>query len=289
MVNYHVLNDSIVLNYNGKTQVVARGDSRYDAVLGCIKEGNLDDIPSVVEIERGFENSGIELRDGLLYENDSPLPSELSDRILKFKEQGLPYAPLFAFWDNLKNNPSFNARKMLFKFLEHNGHPLTQDGCFIAYRGVTEDFKDVHTKTFDNKPGSICEMNRDLVDDNPNNTCSSGLHVACFDYAKGFGPKLVEVKVNPSDVVAVPTDYNGTKMRTCKFEVVQECANLRSELVYGQPMKTFEAPEELDEEEKCAGDEDCEGGTDCENHCQGCGDERDGLANFCGNCGDSLN
>lgn len=289
MVNYHVLNDSIVLNYNGKTQVVAKGDGRYDAVLECIKGGDLDSIPAVVEIERGFSDSGIELRDGLLYENDAPLPSELSDRILKFKEQGLPYAPLFCFWDNLKRNPSFNARKMLFKFLEHNGHPLTQDGCFIAYRGVTEDFKDCHTKTFDNKPGSICEMNRDLVDDNPNNTCSSGLHVACFDYAKGFGPKLVEVKVNPSDVVAVPTDYNGTKMRTCKFEVVQECENLRSELVYGEPMKTFQAPEDdQDDEEACVSGDGCEGGTECDGHCQGCGEERDSFANFCGECGESL-
>jgi hypothetical protein len=69
-----------------------------------------------VEIERGFEGSGIELRDGLLWEGSSPLPAELSDRILMFKEKGIPYQPLFKFWENLKKNPSYNARKMLFKF-----------------------------------------------------------------------------------------------------------------------------------------------------------------------------
>ena len=42
--------------------------------------------------------------------NNEPLPAELEARILKFKELKLPYAPLLKFWDNLKQNPSFNSR-----------------------------------------------------------------------------------------------------------------------------------------------------------------------------------
>lgn len=279
MVNYHVLNDSVVLNYNGTTKVIAKGDSRFEAVLQCIRESKTDpeklnDIPAVVEIERGFQGSALELRDGVLYEGESPIPTELNDRILKFKDAQLPYDSLLRFWDNLKKNPSFNARQMLFKFLEHNGHPLTQDGCFIAYRGVREDFKDKHTGKWDNAPGSVCEMPRDQVDDNPNNTCSTGLHVACFNYAKDFGVRLVEVKVNPADVVCVPTDYNGTKMRTCKFEVIQECAAIRSELLYGQPSQV-EADESEEEEE-----EEYEDG-----QCRECGMVNDDDANFCKECG----
>lgn len=241
-LNYHVLNDSIVLNYEGKTKTIAKGDERYEPVLNAIRSDKLADIPGIVEIERRYNGQGIELKDGLLVANNEPLPSELESRILKYKEQSLPYDSLLKFWENLKKNPSFNARKMLFKFLEHNGIPLTQDGHFIAYRGVTEDFKDRHTNTFDNKPGSVCEMPREQVDDNPNNTCSSGLHVACFEYAKGFATKLVEVKVNPADVVCVPVDYDGTKMRTCKFEVVQECKEINTELV-----KELPSDEEEDE------------------------------------------
>lgn len=251
MLNYHVTNDTIVLNYGGKTINIASDDSRYTDVENCIRNGTLDRIPEIVEIERAFQGSGVELRDGLLWEGQNPFPAELSQRILMFKDKKLPYKPLLKFWDNLKKNPSFNSRKMMFAFLEHNGHPLTQDGCFIAYRGVTEDFRDKHTKKFDNKPGSICEMPRQDVNDNPNETCSHGLHVACFDYAKGFGERLVEVKVNPSDVVCVPVDYNGTKMRVCKFEVIQECAAMREELVYGKEEieeEEFEEYDDLDEE-----------------------------------------
>ncbi len=128
---------------------------------------------------------------------------------------------------------------MLYRFLEHNGHPLTEDGCFIAYRGVTDDFRDCRTRSIDNSVGSVVEMPREQVDDNPNNTCSYGLHVACFNYAEGFGPKLIEVKVNPKDVVCVPEDYEGTKMRVCRYEVVNESDNRpKNDTLYGNEVNT---------------------------------------------------
>lgn len=66
-------------------------------------------------------------------------------------------------------------------------------------------------------------MERSLVDDNPNNTCSSGLHVASFKYAEDFGSgRLVLCEVDPRDVVSVPVDYNSQKMRTCKYKVIGE-------------------------------------------------------------------
>lgn len=141
----------------------------------------------------------------------------------------------------------------MFKFLENNGHPFTEDGHFIAYRSVSEDFKDFHTKSFDNKPGAVCEMPRELVDDNPNNTCSSGLHVASWVYARGFGDegrKLVSVKVDPRDVVCVPTDYNNTKMRVSKFVVVEQVEVPHDdETVYGFKNKPEEIYEEEEEDE----------------------------------------
>jgi hypothetical protein len=277
-MHYHVLNNSIVLNYLGKTVVVSKEDSRYEPVLQCIRENRLDDIPPVAEIEKAFEGTGMELRDGILYTQDQPIPPELNARILQYKEQGIPYDSLLLFWENLKLNPSYNARLMLFNFLTHNGHPLTEDGCFIAYRGVTTDFKDVHIGKFNNAVGAVCEMARELVDDNPNNTCSSGLHVACFDYAKGFGAQLIEVKVNPRDVVAVPTDYNGTKMRTCRFEVVAVGENLRTEALYGH------APSE-----NTLSDEDEDENLDDENQeefeCNNCGADREYSHKFCPECG----
>lgn len=219
-VNYHILDNSMVLSFDGKTTTIAKGDNRYDLILQAIRDDNLDGIPDLVDANiKHLTDAGLEVIDGLVYVNGEAMPPELSDRVLKFVEEKLPMQYLVKFWNNLKLNPSYNSRQMLFKFLETNNHPITQDGCFVAYRGVRDDFKDCHTGTFDNSIGQVLEMSRDAVDDNPNNTCSSGLHVASYEYAKNFGNTTVEVKVNPKDVVCVPTDYNGTKMRVCKFEV----------------------------------------------------------------------
>jgi len=263
-MNYHMLKGSIVLNYEGKTESIAKDDPRFERIIQCVRENRLDDIQDIVEeVNRLFTAKGIDLIDGIIYVNNQPLPHELSDRIIAYKEENLPFDSLLKFWENLKENPSFNARQMLFKFLEHNGHPLTQDGCFIAYRGCTDDFKDRRTGKFDNSPGSICEMPRQLVDDNPNNTCSDGLHVASYAYAYNWGEnnKTIEVKINPKDVVCVPTDYQNTKMRVCKFEVVQECKAEREETLY------------IDDHNDC--DDDM---------CSNCGDSYQ-LDIYCSTCG----
>lgn len=220
VVNYHILTNSMVLNFDGKTVAIHNSDARYAPILQAIKDDRLVDIPDLVDISKAYNKNGLELKDNLLWLDDEALPDSLSERILAFQQDQLPFEYLIKFARKLRKNPSFNSREQLYKFLEHNGHPITKEGNFIAYRGVTEDFKDIHTGKFDNRPGQICEMRRDEVDDNPNNTCSKGLHVACYDYAKSFGPKLIEVEVDPQDVVCVPTDYNGTKMRVCKFKVV---------------------------------------------------------------------
>jgi hypothetical protein len=126
-------------------------------------------------------------------------------------------------------------------------------------------------------------MARDLVDDNPNNTCSAGLHVACFDYAKGFGSRLVEVKVNPRDVVCVPTDYNGTKMRTCRFEVVAECVKMRTEELYGHDKTEIS---EYDEEQQQTEEERGEA-LIAQGECPNCG-STDQHGAYCSECGVSL-
>jgi len=84
------------------------------------------------------------------------------------------------------SNPSMTSRNELFLFLEAANLPITEDGCFLAYKAVTSDFKDKHSRKFDNSPGVTLEMPRRDVDDNREQTCSYGFHAAAYEYAKGF-------------------------------------------------------------------------------------------------------
>jgi hypothetical protein len=113
----------------------------------------------------------------------------------------------------------------LYEFLEVGKNPITEDGCFLAYKAVRGDFLDIYSGKFDNSIGAELKMLRNKVDENQNNTCSSGFHVCSFDYLRHFasaGGHVMVCKVNPADVVAIPADYHNTKMRVCRYEVVGE-------------------------------------------------------------------
>lgn len=278
-MNYIILPQSLILNHNGQTTTINKADGRYDRVIEKIKEGKLDEIIPLLSVADALCKRGFEVVDGIVHVGGEALPESLSQRVLDFFNNNLPFEPLLKFWAKLKNNPSFNSRQMLFKFLEHNGHPITTEGNFIAYRAVRNNFLDKHTGTMDNSIGSIVEIDRSRVDDNPNNTCSHGLHVATMSYAHSFASgddKLLDVEVSPADVVAVPTDYSGTKMRVCRFKVVAESKGLIE-----KPLVTSSYQDEDDEDARYP--------AASEDECWECGCEVDrSVQNFCPNCGGEL-
>ena len=71
-------------------------------------------------------------------------------------------------------------------------------------------------------------MPRNEVEDNPEKTCSAGLHVCSYDYLDNYSSsecdldRVVICEVDPQDVVSIPSDYNNAKMRVCKYKVIDE-------------------------------------------------------------------
>ena len=283
-VNYVILSGSIIVNFDGATHNVASSDGRYAKILSAIKSGNLSEIPNLVDTTLALRQGGVDVRNGVVFIDNKALPDSLSDRILQFFHESLPYEPLIKFWRKLNKNPSFNSREQLFKFLEHNGHPITTEGNFIAYRSVRRNFTDHHTGKMDNSIGRVVEVDRSDVDDNPNNTCSHGLHVACLSYAQDFGGDrvVVDVEVDPADVVAVPTDYNGTKMRVCRFKVVALSNGLRTETLAESNWRDKAFQEAVDSL-CCPSDEE-----EKENVCAECDNELTGFEYYCPICGTNL-
>ena len=277
-VNWLITDQNITVNYDGQTHIIARTDGLADRLIKAVKENNLDEIPNLVSAAKrieNFSNGKFTVRDGDIYVNGVKAPAALGNKILRFSNEGLPYEPLVKFAEKLQNNPSFRSVNELFKFLEKNDHPITENGNFIAYKKVREDFKDVHSGTFDNSPGQLVEMPRNQVNEDSSQTCSYGLHVANWDYATNFyhGGVMLEVEIDPADVVAVPADYNQAKMRVCKYLVLGVVDKQHSTDVALRPTG-FASPstdgstdcdeEEEDEEDECdyCSDPDCLG--ECE-------------------------
>lgn len=155
-------------------------------------------------------------------------------------EEGFSIEPLVAFMENLMQNPSYRAVNELYSFLEQNNLPITPDGHFLAYKKVRDTFFDIHSNTMDNSPGKIVEMDRNLVDDDQNNTCSKGLHFCSQEYLDHFGDstsRTVILKINPKDVVSIPVDYNNSKGRACRYEVIGEL-NVAPDVAFTKPVQT---------------------------------------------------
>ncbi len=172
-------------------------------------------------VKRYFQGDGIEVTDdNELFFNGEQIHNVVVDRIFDFMSKGLPYQPLLKFLQRLQANPSRRSIEELYTFLEHNALPITEDGFSLGYKGVTNDYKDVHSNTFDNSPGMVHSMPRKKVDDDFRNHCSYGFHVGSLEYATHWGDKTVIVKVDPADVVSVPNDCDCQKLRTSKYEVL---------------------------------------------------------------------
>jgi hypothetical protein len=223
-VNWNVTSSNITVNYNGETHILPRDAAGADKLLAAIKAKDWDAIPGLVSLAKQVTAYAkeFEVRNGAVFVDGVAVPSQLSSKILQFMDEGLPSEPLVLFAKNLLKNPSYRSVQQLFSFLEKNDHPITDTGNFIAYKKVRDDFKDCHTGTFDNSVGTVVKMPRNQVNEDPNITCSSGLHAANFDYATNFYPGglMLEVEINPADVVAVPVDYSNAKLRVCEYKVL---------------------------------------------------------------------
>ena len=279
---YTMVDNSLtVILPNGDTKTVNKSDDPniFEQVLAAIVEENWGEIPDIICPKArlaSFSEEHIKIVDGAIHINGRKVPRELSDRIMDYASQNIPYQPLLKFWDNLNENPSNRVLTRLYDFLEKNRHPITPDGCFIGYRGVGRDFKDQHTHTMDNSPGEILTMNRNEVDET-DAACSAGLHVASYEFGSTFGPITIMVKVNPKDVVSIPSSYDTDKMRVCRFEVLQQVNKGSTESLHDDgselqgppspqiPMAEEDDPEQLNESDDDDDDDDesnDEGGED---------------------------
>ena len=226
-VAYNITDQVITLCYSGSTHMVPRDNKIATKLIEALTIKDFDSIPGLVDKSKAistYSNGNFSIVNGEVYIGTWRAPQVLADRIIKFEEEGLPYEPLIKFGEKLKSNPSFRAVQQLFGFLSHNNMPLTEEGNFIAYKKVDKDLKDIHTRTISNAVGSVVSMPRNEVNEDPDVTCSYGLHIAAWDYAQNnYGHSsddvMLEVEVDPADVVAIPKDYKEMKCRCCKYIV----------------------------------------------------------------------
>lgn len=187
---------------------------------------------------------------GLVTVNGTLTHNTITSRIANFVGAGLPFQPLVNFLRKILQNPSYKAQVQLLNFLENRSLPITEDGDFLGYKAVRDDYKDIYSGKFDNSPGQTPRMKRSEVDDDNANQCSKGLHVGGLDYVKGYGTlgrdRIIIVKVNPANAVSVPTDYNHQKLLVCEYYVVGDYQGEMQEHLYSSDARPYGEDEDTE-------------------------------------------
>lgn len=252
MLPYTLTSSSLTVLINGIPKVIDKSHANFNKIIEAVTNGYSDSVIKLSDVSSAIVTYGdgkVVVKDGVVLFDGVEVHNYVVDKILEFMSEDLPIQPLVNFLSNLMSNPSYRAVQELYKFLEVGQMPLTEDGCFLAYKKVRSNYKDIHSGTFDNSIGAICEMPRNQVNEDSNITCSTGLHVCSFGYLSHFGSssdnRVVVCKVNPRDVVSIPRDYDNTKMRLCRYEVIQDVTEqyynkndvLSKTTIYNEPCK----------------------------------------------------
>ena len=237
-IPYLLQGKNIILVVGGKSHTISKDTHmNYGKIVDALKAKDWDALTELVEPAKAIVNFGkgyVKIEDSVVYWKGNVFNNALATRMIEMYQDGFPIDPMVRFMENLMSNPSKRSVDQVYGFLEKNNLPITEDGHFLAYKKVRSDYMDIHSGKFDNSIGQVIEMDRNLVDDNPDSHCSTGLHFCSISYLSSFGsgsdPVMI-VKINPADVVSIPTDYNGAKGRCSRYEVIAE--------VDGDPMNAF--------------------------------------------------
>ena len=254
---------------------------KYDELVGFIKasdEKSFIETLSVGKVVDTWSSGDFRLEDGFLFYLNEQIHPVITNRILEMIKEGFDHQPMLRFLENLYRNTSYSSINELYTFLIHKHLPITPDGYFIAYKSVSiyrgpdivdlvgltikeGDYVDSYTKkSYRNNIGDVPAMARYKVDDNRNTACSNGLHCGALQYVTNDYRQevILQVKVNPADVVSVPLDANTMKVRCTSYEVISIYDGPLPSTVYSNEQDREEEDNffEEDDDNECYGD-DC--------------------------------
>ncbi len=240
--------ETIVIMGSQGVRVISDSHANFPQIRAALLVSNHDEaeVYALADAAQTVTETLMRLSDRVLIRGDKiffdgdEMESRLTRHIVDMIRNGDDnYTGYVAFLENVKANPSKSGRKGLFRFIEKNGLVITEDGCFIGYKGISQDglsqtagsedvtvtladgTVEVHKGRIPNPAGAVVEMPRSLVDPDRETACSVGLHVGDYDYASKWASRLLTVKVNPRDVVEVPNDTNGQKLRASRYTVLE--------------------------------------------------------------------
>jgi len=222
---FMISDESVTVYHEGRPWVVKKGSPHFINLKNALHEERWADVPGHLTVTKSIEtwsNDKFEIKGNNVKYMGEEVPEDITARIVAMATNGENPTILFNFWERLSKNPSYRSVQQLYGFLKHSNIPLTPEGKILTYKSVRQDYKDVHSGKFDNRPGVTNKMLRNKISDDQMVACDEGFHVGAMGYVRSFhsGGRIVVCEVDPEHVVSVPQDSSAQKMRVCEYKVI---------------------------------------------------------------------
>lgn len=237
----NIINEkTITAIIDGEAKVISSSHRNFAKIKKALITGDFDSVPNLIDEGNALVKIGggdIQVVGGVVKYQGRDIPNYQAKKLLSMLRQGSPNVePYKKFVANLMENPSARAIEEFARFADYKELPIDEDGYVYAFKGIRADnyscWGNTHTRVLKGKVdsnghiwngvGEYIEVDRRDVCDDFRITCAEGLHGGSRDYGNGYGEKLCLIKFHPKDVVCIPCDADGQKMRLCAYKVISD-------------------------------------------------------------------
>lgn len=225
----------------------------FDAIVDGLRRGD-PTVWELFDVVSGIAHRFNTITDRVSFDGENimwdgdPVHSVLAEQLQRAIEDGNSdnYTALAKFWEKLESNPNQHSREQAYDWLACHKFQITPEGDVVGFKGVESDGHGGYQSTWasqvagvpsayvdgtplaekikvPNKVGTVVTMPRSEVVHDPSVACNRGLHVSTRSYAASYGRSgaILEVHVNPRDIVSVPSDGRGEKVRCSRYYIAR--------------------------------------------------------------------
>lgn len=223
--------NSTTFIHGGKAHTVDSSHPQFHNINQALRSSKMADAVEMMDTGKALRESipddaEVVFDHGIITFMGRRITGSAVDRILKMHELGISIEPMILFMGRLLRNPNKKIHDRLFDFLDAGNMPITEDGHFLAYKRITQEYKDFWTGRLNYAVGQKIEVPWSEVDCS-DSSCSKGIHWCSYEHLPHYCTTghVVVVKVDPAGVGYVGSLYN--KKSLCKgrgrgHEIVEE-------------------------------------------------------------------
>lgn len=241
----NIINEkTITAIIDGEAKVISSSHRNFSKIKKALIAGDFDSVPNLIDEGNALVKIGggdIQVVGGTVKYQGRDIPNYQAQKLLSMLRDGRKdIEPFKNFIRRLMENPSARAREEFARFMDFAELPFDSEGYVFAYKGLNGDYWSVrgnkNTRVLKGKVneqgqiynglGEEIEVDRRDVDDDPSHYCGQGIHLGSHHYACGWSRgKVVLCKFDPKDVVSVPLDCQGQKVRVSHYWPISDFVN----------------------------------------------------------------